>query len=158
MSEGVRFFGIRHHGPGCARSLRAALAQWQPDCVLIEGPAGAEPLLAHVLEADMQPPVALLSHAVDEPQLAVFHPYAVYSPEWQAMTWAAQAGVPQAMAWRSSSQSGASASPAGIVAMRPATRSAMRAASIALAACRATFCTSSRSRSVTGGPGWRLSA
>lgn len=87
-------FGIRHHGPGCARSLRVALERLQPDCVLIEGPAGAEPLLVHLCEAELQPPVALLSHASDDPQLAVFHPYAVFSPEWQALQWSAQAGVP----------------------------------------------------------------
>lgn len=94
MSDGVSFFGIRHHGPGCARSLRAALERLHPDCVLIEGPAGAEPLLAHLHDAELAPPVALLSHALDDPQLAVFHPYAVYSPEWQALQWARQAQVP----------------------------------------------------------------
>ncbi len=94
MSAAVSLFGIRHHGPGCARSLRRALDSLRPDCVLIEGPAGCEPLLAHLLDTDMQPPVALLSHGADDPQLAVFHPYAVFSPEWQAMQWAAQAGVP----------------------------------------------------------------
>jgi hypothetical protein len=94
MTDAVTLFGIRHHGPGCARSLRRALETLQPDCVLIEGPAGSEPLLAHLADADMQPPVALLSHAVDDPQLAVFHPYAEFSPEWQALQWAAQAAVP----------------------------------------------------------------
>ncbi|HEY2344754.1 MAG TPA: DUF5682 family protein [Xanthomonadaceae bacterium] len=94
MSETVTLFGIRHHGPGCARSLLKALHALQPDCVVIEGPAGCESLLAHVADPKLQPPVALLSHAVDEPRLAVFHPYAEFSPEWQAMAWAAKANVP----------------------------------------------------------------
>jgi hypothetical protein len=94
MSDGVSIYGIRHHGPGCARSLLKALQAAPPDCVLIEGPAGCEALLAHLAEAELQPPVALLSHAVEDPQRAVFHPYAVFSPEWQAMRWAVQAGVP----------------------------------------------------------------
>jgi hypothetical protein len=94
MRDGVAIFGIRHHGPGCARSLRAALQRLQPDCVLIEGPAGAEPLLAYLADSELAPPIALLSHAVDDPQLAVFHPYAVYSPEWQAMRWASEQQVP----------------------------------------------------------------
>jgi hypothetical protein len=94
MSETVTLFGIRHHGPGCARSLLKALHALQPDCVVIEGPAGSEALLAHVADPQLQPPVALLSHAVDEPRLAVFHPYAEFSPEWQAMAWAVQANVP----------------------------------------------------------------
>jgi hypothetical protein len=118
VSEGVSLFGIRHHGPACARSLRAALERLQPDCVLIEGPAGAEPLLVHLADRDMAPPVALLSHAIDDPQLAVFHPYAVYSPEWQALLWAAQAQVPVqfidvpaavTLAWQRAERDGAAA-------------------------------------------------
>ena len=52
----VQVFGIRHHGPGSARSLVAALEEYQPDAVLIEGPADADPLL-HWASADtMVPP------------------------------------------------------------------------------------------------------
>lgn len=94
MSERYQLFGIRHHGPGCARSLVAALRQWQPDCVLIEGPQGVEALLQHVDDATLKPPVALLSYAEQDPKLAVFHPFAEFSPEWQAIVWARQAGVP----------------------------------------------------------------
>lgn len=94
MSQSVSLFGVRHHGPGCARSLLAALHARQPDCVLIEGPAGTEALLTHVSDPAMVPPVALLSYSVDDPQLAVFHPYALFSPEWQALQWARDAGVP----------------------------------------------------------------
>ena len=89
----VEVFGIRHHGPGSARSLLAALADYQPDAVLIEGPADADPLLGWVLEDDMVPPIALLAYAPDEPRTAAFWPLAVFSPEWQAMTWARRSGV-----------------------------------------------------------------
>jgi hypothetical protein len=41
----------------------------------------------------MEPPVALLAYAADDPGTAAFWPYAVFSPEWQAMTWAHQAAV-----------------------------------------------------------------
>lgn len=90
----LRFFGIRHHGPGCARSLAQALAQWQPDCLLIEGPLEADALITHVADEAMRPPVALLAYCPDEPQRAAFYPFAEFSPEWQALTWAAQRGVP----------------------------------------------------------------
>jgi hypothetical protein len=89
----VEVFGIRHHGPGSARSLLAALEDYQPDAVLIEGPADADPLLGWVLEADMVPPIALLGYAPEEPRIASFWPMAVFSPEWQAMTWARRSGV-----------------------------------------------------------------
>jgi hypothetical protein len=89
----VEVFGIRHHGPGSARSLVAALADYQPDAVLIEGPADADPLLGWVMADDMTPPLALLGYAADRPQIAAFWPYAVFSPEWQAMRYALQRGV-----------------------------------------------------------------
>jgi Family of unknown function (DUF5682) len=89
----VEVFGIRHHGPGSARSLVAALVDYQPDAVLIEGPADADPLLGWVLADGMTPPLALLGYAADRPQTAAFWPYAVFSPEWQAMRYALQRGV-----------------------------------------------------------------
>ncbi len=44
----VEVFGIRHHGPGSARSLLRALEDFDPDAVLIEGPSDADALLALV--------------------------------------------------------------------------------------------------------------
>jgi hypothetical protein len=90
----VTVLGIRHHGPGSARAVRAALAELRPDAVLVEGPADADPLLALVPDDGMQPPVALLAYAVDAPRIAAFWPFAVFSPEWQAISWAARNGVP----------------------------------------------------------------
>jgi hypothetical protein len=86
-------FGIRHHGPGSARSLLRALDDLRPDAVLIEGPSDADPLIAMSTSAGMEPPVALLAYAADDPGTAAFWPFAVFSPEWQAMTWARRAGV-----------------------------------------------------------------
>jgi Family of unknown function (DUF5682) len=89
----VAVFGIRHHGPGSARSVVAALEEYQPDAVLIEGPADADPLLRWVLADGMTPPIALLGYAPDHPQTAAFWPYAVFSPEWQAMIYALRRGI-----------------------------------------------------------------
>lgn len=88
LTHRVEVFGIRHHGPGSARSLVAALTDYDPDIVLIEGPADADPLLPWVLAEDMAPPLALLAYVPDQPKIAAFWPFAVFSPEWQAMTWA----------------------------------------------------------------------
>ena len=87
-------FGVRHHGPGCARRLVRAFEALRPDCVLIEGPPEADGLVQAVLEEGMVPPVALLSYCPDEPRLAVYHPFAEFSPEWQALRWAVAAQVP----------------------------------------------------------------
>jgi hypothetical protein len=89
----VEVFGVRHHGPGSARSLVAALTDYRPDAVLIEGPADADPLLRWVLADGMVPPLALLGYAPDHPQTAAFWPYAVFSPEWQAMIYALRRGI-----------------------------------------------------------------
>ena len=90
----VRLLGIRHHGPGSARGVESALRSAPPDIVLIEGPADAAGVLALAVHAEMQPPVALLAYAVERPEIATFHPFARFSPEWVALTWALGAGVP----------------------------------------------------------------
>jgi len=94
MAEQVHIFGVRHHGPGCARSLKAALAALKPDCVLIEGPPEADEIVALAGNAKLKPPVALLIYAVEKPQLSAFYPFAVFSPEWQALQYAVKKNVP----------------------------------------------------------------
>jgi hypothetical protein len=90
----VRVFGIRHHGPGSARSLRTELTGWQPDCVLVEGPPEGDAVLPLALDEAMEPPVALLVYAPAEPGRAVFYPFAAFSPEWVAIRHALAAAVP----------------------------------------------------------------
>lgn len=87
-------FGIRHHGPGCARTLVRAMEALQPDCLLVEGPPEATEFLSYIVHAQMEPPVALLVHAADDASKSVFYPFAEFSPEWQALRWAVQRGVP----------------------------------------------------------------
>ena len=94
MDSALHFFGIRHHGPGSARSLLKALEALQPDAVLIEGPAECEALLPAVASEDLRPPVAMLVYGQDEPSRASFFPLAEFSPEWVAMQWAVKRGVP----------------------------------------------------------------
>jgi hypothetical protein len=95
----IRHYGVRHHGPGSARSLRIALEAQRPGIVLIEGPPEADALVPLVADAEMVPPVALLGYVAGEqgraPVLASSAwPFAEFSPEWQAMRYALAAGVP----------------------------------------------------------------
>jgi hypothetical protein len=90
----VHIFGIRHHGPGCARGLRAALEALAPDVVLVEGPPDAEGILSLLAHTAMRPPVAMLIYAPDTPHHAVYYPFTSYSPEWQALRFALERGVP----------------------------------------------------------------
>jgi hypothetical protein len=87
-------FGIRHHGPGCARSLRAALEELQPDIVLVEGPPDAQAVLPFLTHKEMQPPVALLIYAPEQPKQAVYYPFTHFSPEWQALHFTLERGIP----------------------------------------------------------------
>ena len=93
-AEGVALLGVRHHGPGSARAVAAALQQYRPDIVLIEGPPEADGLLELAADKDMVPPVALLAHVVDDPARAAFWPYASFSPEWIALRHALDRDLP----------------------------------------------------------------
>ncbi|MFF5959017.1 DUF5682 family protein [Streptomyces luteogriseus] len=91
---GPVLLGVRHHGPGSARAVRAALEEVRPRVVLIEGPPEADALIPLAADEEMRPPVALLAHAVDEPGRSAFWPMAGFSPEWVALRWALDHDVP----------------------------------------------------------------
>ena len=89
----VEVLGVRHHGPGSARSVARALDELEPDVVVIEGPPELDALVPLAADPDLVPPVAGLVYAVDEPRKAAFYPFAVFSPEWVALQWAITHGV-----------------------------------------------------------------
>ncbi|WP_239161593.1 DUF5682 family protein [Acrocarpospora phusangensis] len=74
--------------------MRAELERLSPGIVLIEGPPEADALVGLAADPDMEPPVALLAHVPGDPTKAAFWPFATFSPEWQALRYAAQAGIP----------------------------------------------------------------
>jgi len=79
-------FGIRHHGAGSASSLRNALIELAPDCILIEGPSDAgKELIDYVANENLVPPIALLVYNPSNLKQAAYYPFAHFSPEWQAM-------------------------------------------------------------------------
>jgi len=90
----VAVLGVRHHGPGSARAVGEALAELQPDAVLIEGAPELDGVAALAGRPDMSPPVAGLVYAVDEPKRSAFYPLADFSPEWVALRWALAHGRP----------------------------------------------------------------
>jgi Family of unknown function (DUF5682) len=100
-AERVHVFGVRHHGPGSARSLVRALEELAPDAILVEGPPEADALVALARHEDLSPPVALLAYpaggnaaAANRAGAASFWPFAVFSPEWQAIRYAVTHDVP----------------------------------------------------------------
>lgn len=96
----VKVFGIRHHGPGSARSLLQALEQWQPNCLLVELPQELCSIVQHIREPALptdeevlQPPVAALIYNPKNLKQASYLPLAAFSPEWVALSYASQKGI-----------------------------------------------------------------
>jgi len=89
----IKILGIRHHGPGSARSVVSSLTNFSPDCILIEGPPDGDHLIKYVRSEGLTPPVALLVYAQEHPRQACYYPFAKFSPEWQAMIYAVKQGI-----------------------------------------------------------------
>lgn len=94
MSEGPLFFGVRHLSPAGAFHLRRLLEEVRPQLVLVEAPADLEPLLPDIVRSGTQPPIAMLAYTREPPVRSLLYPLAEYSPEYQAMLWAREHGVP----------------------------------------------------------------
>ncbi|MDO5053439.1 MAG: DUF5682 family protein [Pseudoclavibacter sp.] len=92
MSE-LHLLGVRHHGPGSARSVAQALTELDPQLVLVEGPPELDAVTAILGDPDLEPPVAGLVYAAERPGNAFFSPLASFSPEWVAMRWALRSGA-----------------------------------------------------------------
>lgn len=89
-----KVFGIRHHGPGSAKSLKKALQQMEPDCLLIESPNDAEAVIDYVANEGLKPPVAILIYNPKDLSRASYLPFAEFSPEWQAMKYGLKKEIP----------------------------------------------------------------
>ena len=89
----THILGIRHHGPGSARNVKAFLESVKPDIVLVEGPPEADGILEWATHKELKPPVAILCYQPDNPQHSAFYPFAEFSPEWQAILYAKQNSI-----------------------------------------------------------------
>ena len=92
-TDRIHLLGIRHHGPGSARSVLAALDELRPDVLALELPDDTQDALAWIGAVDLIPPVALLGVVTGDLTKAAFLPFAEFSPEWQAIRWALRRGV-----------------------------------------------------------------
>lgn len=90
----LHLLGIRHHGPGSAKSVRVALKTLQPDLICIESPADAQQLLDYAGHPGLKPPVAMLMYDPKDFRRASYYPFAEFSPEWQAIVFGAREKIP----------------------------------------------------------------
>ena len=55
----IMFFPVRHHSPACSYHLLKTLDEYQPDCILIEGPENANHLISVMTEKETEAPFAI---------------------------------------------------------------------------------------------------
>ena len=88
------FFPVRHHSPTAARLVRDHIRALRPRAVLIEGPSDFNERLDE-LALPHELPIAIYSwvRLADGRRRGAYHPFCVYSPEWQALQAARTLGV-----------------------------------------------------------------
>ncbi|TXT62054.1 MAG: hypothetical protein BAJALOKI1v1_1040010 [Promethearchaeota archaeon] len=105
----VYYFGVRHHSPVASYFLTKIFAKFNPDLVLIEGPADAEYLIEDIINQKSQPPIAIHTYFSDKRnslgyngvltpkeeiplRISSWYPFTEYSPEYVALKLAAERG------------------------------------------------------------------
>ncbi len=91
--SGPILFGVRHLSPAAAFRVRKALDEAQPELVLVEGPSDLNGQMEWLCHPSTQFPAAVLAYTKEPPVRTVLWPFAVYSPEVQAILWANEHGV-----------------------------------------------------------------
>ncbi len=87
------FFGVRHLSPAAAYHLRRALDAASPSLVLVEGPSDLNGQMQWLCHPETQFPAAILAYTKEAPVRTILWPFAIYSPEVQAILWAHEQGV-----------------------------------------------------------------
>lgn len=86
--SGPVLFGVRHLSPAAAFHLRRALDEARPELVLVEGPSDLNGQMEWLCHPETKFPAAILAYTKTPPVRTVLWPFAVYSPEAQAILWA----------------------------------------------------------------------
>ena len=86
--SGPTFFGVRYLSPAAAFHLREALDEAKPELVLVEGPSDLNGQMKWLCHRSTQFPAAILAYTQTPPVRTILWPFAIYSPETQAILWA----------------------------------------------------------------------
>lgn len=92
MEKKPHVFGVRHLSPAGAYHLCSFLDEVKPEKILIEGPSDFTELIADLTDRRVKPPVAIMAYTTQAPILSILYPFAVYSPEYQALVWGKEHG------------------------------------------------------------------
>ena len=91
--RGPAIFGVRHLSPAAAYQVRRALDAAQPELVLVEGPSDLNDQMKWLCHPETKFPAAIMAYTKTPPVRTILYPFAIYSPEVQAILWANQHGV-----------------------------------------------------------------
>lgn len=97
----VVYFPVRHHSPACSYHLEKVIAEYQPTCILIEGPMGANEMLDVMTSEETQAPFAVYYSYKDskgyvsekKDEFKCYYPFLDYSPELVAAREGAKRGI-----------------------------------------------------------------
>ena len=87
------FFGVRHLSPAAAFHMRTLLDRLKPKLVLIEGPSDLNEQMKWLSHPEALYPIAILAYTKSVPVRSILYPFAIYSPEIQAILWAHENNV-----------------------------------------------------------------
>ncbi len=100
-SKNIVYFPIRHHSPACSYHLINTIKEYNPDCILVEGPQNANRLIPVLTNEKTLMPVAfyyfykdtdkLISEEADD--YKCYYPFLNTSPEYNAFAYAKKLGI-----------------------------------------------------------------
>ena len=91
--SGPVLFGVRHLSPAAAYQLRRALDAARPELVLLEGTSDLNGQMQWLCHPETKFPAAIMAYTKTPPVRTILYPFAIYSPEIQAILWANEHGV-----------------------------------------------------------------
>ncbi|MCP8969763.1 DUF5682 family protein [Ectobacillus ponti] len=104
LDRPVVYMPVRHHSPACAFHVQQLMDVYQPEIILVEGPAECTPLIPHLVSGDTEAPVSMYCSYDDKTEALApgggkhraYYPFLDYSPELVALREAAARGIPSA--------------------------------------------------------------
>ncbi len=89
LTTNTVFFPVRHHSPACSWHLERVFEEYQPDCILIEGPEDTNHLNPLLVHSDTETPIAIYYSFHDkggmlgekDKRYRCYYPFLDYSPE-----------------------------------------------------------------------------
>lgn len=93
LESNVMFFPVRHHSPACSYHLKKVIDNYNPEIILIEGPAEANKVIEYIAHEETKAPVCIYYSYFDRNALIeenkekyrCYYPFLDFSPELLAL-------------------------------------------------------------------------